>query len=165
MFWSCQVYTSLAHCMGHWLTGNSSRRRCVSGEERGSRLFRDDFYFFVSLWKAAEQNTSWTAVKVCISENNLFTVRNTKETKISAAARQMSRSSRRGDSPRSAFAPGIALQSHANSCVKDGFLHSHGSQVLLGSRPNHGAPPEGSSPRRFVILAHSSTSLAQSIDW
>lgn len=106
-------------------------------------------FFSLSLWKAAEQNTSWTAVKVRISENNLLTERHTKETKISAAARQMSRSSGRRDSPRSAFAPGIALQSHANSCVKDGFLHSHGSQVLLGSRPNHGAPPRGQFTQTF----------------
>lgn len=47
----------------------------------------------------------------------------------------------------------------------DEFLHSHGSQVLLGSQPNHGAPPEGSSRTRFVFLAHSSTSLGQSVGW
>lgn len=112
------------------------------------------FSFFLSFfWKvAAEQNTSWTAVKVCISESNLFTERKRQRNKkiSAAAAGQMSRSCRRRAAlqPRS-LAPGIALQSHANSCVKDGFLHSHGSQVLLGPRPNHGAPPRGHFNQTF----------------
>lgn len=57
----------------------------------------------------------------------------------------------------------IALQSHANSCVEVGFLHS-GSQFSLASDQAVECPPEGSSPSHLVIPAHSSTSLAQSSD-